>query len=68
MDRMLITILVLAGGETAWALLCAYVEVNILIFYAVLVAASAVFWIPGLSEKRADTPQERLERTAAPSG
>jgi hypothetical protein len=68
MDRMLIVILVLAVGETSWALLCAYVGVNILIFYAVLVIASAVFWLPGLTEKRGATPQERPEGTAAPSG
>jgi hypothetical protein len=68
MDRMLVVVLVLAVGETSWALLCAYVGVNILIFYAALVIASAVFWVPGLTEKRAAAQSESLEGTTAPSG
>ena len=68
MDRMLPVILVLAVGETSWALLCAYVGVDILIFYGVLVVVSAVFWIPGLTEKRAATPQARTEGAAVSGG
>ena len=52
MDRMILVILVLAVAETAWALLCAETGANLLLFYVVLVAASAVLWIPGLAEKR----------------
>jgi len=50
---MLLVILILVVAETAWALLCAYTGINILVFYAVLVIASVVFWIPGLTETRA---------------
>jgi hypothetical protein len=53
MDRMLLAILALAVAETSWSLLCAYTGINILVFYAVLVVASAVFWIPGLTETSA---------------
>jgi hypothetical protein len=52
MARMILVILAAAIAETAWALFCATTGVNLLVFYAVLVAASAVFWIPGLTEKR----------------
>ncbi|HVB95077.1 MAG TPA: hypothetical protein VND41_00560 [Nitrososphaerales archaeon] len=53
MARMVLVILVVAIAETGWALFCAEAGVNLALFYAVLVAASAVFWIPGLAEPRA---------------
>jgi hypothetical protein len=53
MARMILVILVVAIAETAWALFCAATGVNLLVFYAVLVVASAVFWVPGLAERRA---------------
>jgi hypothetical protein len=68
MDRMLLVILMLLVAETAWALLCAYTGINILVFYAVLVTASAVFWIPGLTERRAVSPHGRPEGAAATGG
>lgn len=52
MDRMIPVILVLAVAETAWALLCAVTNFNLALFYVGLVAASAVFFIPGVAEKR----------------
>ena len=52
MDRMIPVIIALAFVETAWALFCAETGVNLLVFYAVLVAVSAVFWIPDRAEKR----------------
>ena len=52
MARLIIAILLVAIAETLWALFCAAASVNLFVFYAVLVAASAVFWIPGLTENR----------------
>jgi hypothetical protein len=52
MDRMILVALVLAIAETAWALLCAATNANLGLFYVGLVAASVVFFIPGLAEKR----------------
>ena len=52
MDRMIPVILIMVVAETAWALFCAETGVNLFVFYAVLVAVSAVFWIPGRAEKR----------------
>jgi len=49
---MILLVIFLAIAETAWALFCAATGVNIFVFYGVLVAASAVFWIPGLTEKK----------------
>ena len=57
MDRLILVILMAAVAETAWALFCAETGVNIFVFYAVLVAVSAVFWIPDRAEKRV-APQE----------
>jgi hypothetical protein len=51
-DRMILVILAVAIAETAWALFCAATGVNLVVFYAALVAASAVFWVPGLAERR----------------
>ena len=52
MRRMILLVMFLAVAETAWALFCAATGVNIFLFYAVLVAASALFWVPGLTEKK----------------
>jgi hypothetical protein len=52
MFRMILVILAAAIAETAWALFCAETGVNLLVFYVVLVAASAVFWVPGLADTR----------------
>jgi len=49
MARLLWVIVVMAILETAWALFAAATGVNILLFYAVLVAASTIFWVPGLA-------------------
>jgi len=68
MDRMLLVILILVVAETAWALLCAYTGINILVFYAVLVIASAVFWIPGLTETRAAAQRGPTEGAAESRG
>ena len=43
--------MLLAVAETAWALVSAYTGLPLLVFYGVLVAASALFFVPGLSEK-----------------
>jgi hypothetical protein len=50
--RLVAVILVMVVAETAWALYCAETSFNLLGFYVVLVAASAVFWIPGLPGRR----------------
>jgi hypothetical protein len=52
-DRMIPVILIMVVAETAWALFCAETGVNLFVFYAVLVAVSAVFWLPAPAEKRA---------------
>ncbi len=52
MDRLIPVILVMAVAETAWALFCAETGVNLFVFYAVLVAVSAVFWLPGPAQKQ----------------
>ena len=61
---MLAVILVLAVAETAWALFSACTGLNILAFYAVLVIASAVFWVPRLTETRAPSPKAPQEGPA----
>ncbi len=50
-SRMLLVILVLAVAESAWALLSAYTGLPLVLFYGVLAAASAVFFVPGLADK-----------------
>ncbi len=50
--RTILAGLLLVMAETAWALFCAAVGVNLALFYAVLVASSAVFWVPGVVEPR----------------
>jgi hypothetical protein len=57
MARLILTILVLAVAETAWALFAAETSVNLLVFYAVLVAASAVFFVPGVAESGGRPPR-----------
>lgn len=56
MARIILVAVVMAVAETAWALFCAVAQVNLALFYAVLVAASTVFWIPGLAEPRQRPP------------
>jgi hypothetical protein len=53
MTRMILVAVVMAVAETAWALYCGEADVNLAVFYAVLVLASAVFFIPGIAEPRA---------------
>lgn len=51
--RSLVVVLLVAISEVAWALYCAVNdEVSIALFYGVLVAASALFFVPGLLEQR----------------
>jgi hypothetical protein len=50
---MILVAVVMAVAETAWALYCGEADVNLAVFYAVLVLASAVFFIPGIAEPRA---------------
>lgn len=52
MERMIVVIVVLAVAETAWALFAAEMSVNLLLFYAVLVVVSAIFWVPDRADKR----------------
>jgi hypothetical protein len=54
--RILLVILLMVVAETAWALYCAVTGVNLLLFYAVLVVSSAVFWAPGLEGKGMGSP------------
>jgi hypothetical protein len=62
--RLLIVILVMVVAETAWTMFCAVTGANLLLYYAVLVTASAVFFVPGLTEKSGAAPRERLAGTA----
>lgn len=50
--RLVAVVLVLGVLEVAWALYCSETGANIFLFYGVLIAASAVFWIPGIATKR----------------
>jgi len=52
MDRMILVIVITVIAETTWALFCAETGVNLVVFYAVLVAISAVFWLPAPARKR----------------
>ena len=52
MERMILVILIMVVAETAWALFSAETGLNLFVFYAVLVAVSAVFWLPDPAEKR----------------
>ena len=49
---MVLVIAVLAVAEASWAFYAAEAGVNLYLFYAVLVVASAIFWVPGVAEKR----------------
>ncbi len=51
--RMNLAILVVTIAEVAWTLLCAVTGANLLLYYAGLVAASVVFFVPGLEGKGA---------------
>jgi hypothetical protein len=62
--RMILVIVVMVAAETAWTLFCAETDANLLLYYAVLVAASAVFFIPGLAEKRGSAPRQPPMGTA----
>ncbi len=66
--RTLTTILVVTIAEVAWTLFAARAGVELAVYYAVLVVASAVFFIPGIAEEGAGSAQERLARTAETSG
>jgi hypothetical protein len=61
--RLAAVILAMVVAETAWALYCAETSFNLLGFYVVLVLASVVFWIPGLTGRRDASPLP-----AAPGG
>lgn len=64
---MILAIIVLAVGETAWALYAAETSADLLLFYVMLVAASAIFFLPGI-HVRAEEPRERPSRTAQTNG
>ena len=51
MRRLYLLILVVAVAETAWALFSAETNVNLFLFYAGLVAASALFFVPKITDK-----------------
>jgi hypothetical protein len=55
-SRLVTVMLVMVVAETAWALYCAETSFNLFGFYIVLVVASVVFWVPGLTEKRGSAP------------
>jgi hypothetical protein len=57
--RMILVIVVMAVAETAWALYAAETSLDLLLFYAVLVAASAVFFVPGLAVVHSGAPAGR---------
>ena len=63
MARMILVVAALTALETAWALFCAEASVNLVLFYVVLVAASAVFFVPGIAYKGGGPP-ENVERIA----
>jgi hypothetical protein len=48
--KSIVIIVVVAVVELVWALYAAETSANLLLFYAVLVALSAVFFVPGLIE------------------
>jgi hypothetical protein len=51
MLRVVLLVLVMAAAECAWGLYAARTEVNLGLFYGVLVAASLVFFVPGVYGK-----------------
>jgi hypothetical protein len=52
--KSIVIIVVLAVVELAWALYAAATSANLLLFYAVLVVLSVVFFVPGLIELEDD--------------
>ena len=68
LDKLPLVIFAVAVAETAWALLCAYTGINIFVFYAVLVIASGVFWVPGLTEGHRASQKTRPDGTAETDG
>ncbi len=68
--RFVLVVLVMAVAETAWALYAAETEasIDLLLFYAVLAAASAVFFVPGLTVTRAVAPSGRPEEAPETKG
>jgi amino acid permease len=52
MERLFIVILVMVVVESTWAVLCAVTGVNLFLYFAGLIAASVVFWVPGLTGQR----------------
>jgi hypothetical protein len=63
MSRVILVIVVMAAAETAWALYVAVASVNLLLFYAVLIAASVVFFVPGVAQARVSAPEEHPSET-----
>ncbi len=59
MRRLLAVIILLTVVETGWALFCAETSVNLFLYFAGLVAASVVFWIPGVVQE--PTPAKSAE-------
>jgi len=49
MARVLWVIILMAVAESVWALLAAETGLPLLVFYGVVVAASIVFWVPGIA-------------------
>jgi hypothetical protein len=52
MDRLFTTIFGLVVVESAWALFCAVAGVDLFLYFAGLIVASAAFWVPGLLEQK----------------
>ncbi len=57
MERMYVVILVMIVVESAWALLCAVTDTNLFLYFAGLVVASVMFFIPGVAEGKRQTAQ-----------
>lgn len=51
MRRLLAVIIILTIAETGWALFSAETSVNLFLYFAGLVAASVVFWVPGIVQE-----------------
>jgi hypothetical protein len=52
MDRFSAVILVLVVVESSWAILCAVIGVDLFVYFAGLIAGSAMFWVPGVAEQK----------------
>jgi len=46
MKRAFLVVLLLALVEVGWALLCVTQDVNFFVYYAGLIVASGVMWVP----------------------